>query len=78
MLLIPLFARRIDEATTLTFPRRLAEGEGLEPTRPFGQRFSSPSTASSWNIVNVLWNPLLAGHKEGRDFLALPAVPICF
>jgi len=26
---------------------RLAEGEGLEPPSPFGQRFSSPSTSAS-------------------------------
>jgi hypothetical protein len=30
----------------------LAEGEGLEPPSPFGQRFSSPLTAFSRNVAN--------------------------
>ena len=38
----------------------IAEGEGLEPPSPFGQRFSRPSAASSRNVANLPGNPLLA------------------
>jgi hypothetical protein len=56
----------------------LAEGEGLEPPSPFGQRFSSPLTAASRNVANVLWNPVLPGHKAVVDLHGLPASADCF
>jgi hypothetical protein len=47
----------------------IAEGEGLEPPSPFGQRFSSPLTASSPNIRNLPGNPLLTGQGRGATSL---------
>ena len=55
-----------------------AEGEGLEPPSPFGQRFSSPLTASSRNVDYAPRISLLAGQREERDFLALPDTHFCF
>jgi hypothetical protein len=43
-------------------------GRECVATFSFGQRFSSPLTAPSWNVANVLWNPVLAGQKGRRDF----------
>jgi hypothetical protein len=56
----------------------LAEGVGLEPRSPFGQRFSSPLTASSRNIVNLPGDPLLPGQRKSRNFFALPVESLCF
>ena len=56
----------------------LAEGEGLEPPSPFGQRFSSPFTILSVSYGNRPTNPIPAGQKGGRDLLELPVTPVCF
>jgi hypothetical protein len=56
----------------------VAEGVGLEPTSPFGQRFSSPLTASSRNIGNLPGNSLLPGQKQRCDFFVLPVSSVCF
>jgi hypothetical protein len=72
-------AEYLDPAEAKALVRgRFAEGVGLEPTSPFGQRFSSPLMAFSPNVANLPANPFLAGQKEEGDFLVCPAVAVCF
>jgi hypothetical protein len=49
-----------------------AEGVGLEPTSPFGQRFSSPLTALSRNVDGTLCSTILAGRNGCCDLHGFP------
>ena len=55
-----------------------AEGVGLEPTSPFGQRSPSPLTAVALHVRNLRGTPLLAGQKERQNLVTFPKTPDCF
>jgi hypothetical protein len=46
---------------------RLAEGVGLEPTSPFGQRFSSPLMAFPQNVANLPGSTVAAYARDDRE-----------